>query len=286
MIYTLTLNPCLDVINYGDDKSIVPGGKGINVSIMLTRFHVENIALGFVGGNTGETIESILNIYGVKTDFVHIKGESRTNIKIIDDSIEERNEVGPNISGDELNDLLQKLDSIPINSTLIMSGSIPPGIPNDIYARIMRRVSDKNIKFVVDTRGEALLSAVKEKPLMIKPNLDELLEIFSSDDRSHESIIEKAKYLIDKGALNVIVSLGEEGAILVDNEKNVIKQDAYHGIVKNTVGSGDSLVAGFVMAFDKGKELALKFGVALGSASSFKEWLADPLDVALLLSEE
>lgn len=286
MIYTLTLNPCLDVINYGDDKSIVPGGKGINVSIMLTRFHVENIALGFVGGNTGETIESILNIYGVKTDFVHIKGESRTNIKIIDDSIEERNEVGPNISSDELNNLLQKLDSIPINSTLIMSGSIPPGIPNDIYARIMRRVSDKNIKFVVDTRGEALLSAVKEKPLIIKPNLDELLEIFSSDDRSHESIIEKAKYLIDKGALNVIVSLGEEGAILVDNEKNVIKQDAYHGIVKNTVGSGDSLVAGFVMAFDKGKELALKFGVALGSASSFKEWLADPLDVALLLSEE
>lgn len=286
MIYTLTLNPCLDVINYGDDKSIVPGGKGINVSIMLTRFHVENIALGFVGGNTGETIESILNIYGVKTDFVHIKGESRTNIKIIDDSIEERNEVGPNISSDELNDLLQKLDSIPINSTLIMSGSIPPGIPNDIYARIMRRVSDKNIKFVVDTRGEALLSAVKEKPLIIKPNLDELLEIFSSDDRSHESIIEKAKYLIDKGALNVIVSLGEEGAILVDNEKNVIKQDAYNGIVKNTVGSGDSLVAGFVMAFDKGKELALKFGVALGSASSFKEWLADPLDVALLLSEE
>lgn len=291
MIYTITLNPCLDVTRNKtkNEEFVVPGGKGINVSIVLKRFKLDNIALGFIGGNVGEMIKSELDIEGIKYDFVSIEKENRKNIKIIDNGInEERNGVSPKISNKEIENLFAKLAVIKDGDILIMSGSVPQGVSKTIYADIMMQVANKKVDVIVDARKELLLSCLEHKPYLIKPNLDELMELFEDEDSSEVGIVKKMHYLQSKGARNVLVSLGDKGAILLDDNAELHKRKAFNGTVISTVGAGDSMVAGFIVSKLINKlssEESLRHAVACGCATCFAPWLMNLIDVAVLLSD-
>lgn len=288
MIYTITLNPCLDITKsqLQENDFIVPGGKGINVSIMLSRLKTPNIALGFIGGNTGEIIEQSLSVEGVKTDFVCIEASNRMNVKTLKDGrVIENNGIGPYVSPENIKELFAKLNNLIDGDYLIMSGSLPSGVSAKIYGEIIKYVSNRNIRCVVDGRGEALLHSLEFHPYLIKPNLEELLELFEDKNCDLDAIVTKAKILQEKGAENVIVSLGGDGAMLLTSEGKIINLPAHKGKVVNTVGAGDSLVAGFIASITRNLdyEEALRFGIACGSATSFKLWLARLIDVVMLL---
>lgn len=304
MIYTITFNPALDYIAQVEDfkigeinrtktETILPGGKGLNVSIVLKNLGIENTALGFISGFTGEELKRKMEAQGVKTDFVKVKeGITRINVKISsmnEKKVEETalNGVGPLITKTDIEVLMEKLQKMSTNDLVILSGSIPKNIDNTIYEKICKNLNEKGITFIVDSTQELLMNVLKYHPFLIKPNKDELEETLNCKISTKEDIIQSAKELKKLGAQNVLVSLGNDGALLLTKEDKTYYSKAPKGQVVNTVGSGDSMVAGFLAGYHQTKdyEVALKTGVATGSASAFSTRLATKEDVELLLSQ-
>ena len=283
MIYTITLNPALDYIiklkelvpneiNTSESEYILPGGKGINVSIILKRLDVESVTLGFISGFTGKEIQKLVEKEKIQTDFINLEeGHSRINVKILENEKETAiNSKGPLVDNKSIENLYQKLNNLKENDILVLSGSIPKGIKEDIYEEICEKIKDKNVKIVVDSTKNLLLNTLKYDPFLIKPNHHELGEIFNVQIVNQDLAIEYAKKLQQKGAQNVLVSMGEKGSILLDeNGKSYKKAAISNKNVINTVGAGDSMVAGFLAGYLKYKnyEDALKLGIASASAT-------------------
>ena len=290
MIYTITFNPALDYvikmqnlkigkINKSPKEYIYPGGKGINVSIVLKVLEQETTAVGFISGFVGEEIEKQVQKYGVKTDFIKIENDnSRINIKILEETQETAiNAKGPYIEEKYLELLYKKLERIEDKDTLVLSGSVPNGISNNIYETICQKLKNKNIKIVVDSTGELLLKTLKYKPYLIKPNQQELEEIFNTKIGNKDQALEYAKKLQEKGAQNVIISMGSKGAVLLDENGYSYKINALNTKdAINTVGAGDSMVAGFLAGHEmfNNYEKALQMGVAVATATTNSIFLA------------
>lgn len=299
MIYTITFNPALDYIvkmedlnvghvNRTESEEIYAGGKGINVSIVLKNLGIENTALGYIAGFTGKEIERRVKEFGCSTDFIELeKGMSRINVKIKSSKESEINGSGPDINDEALNELYKKLDALKTDDILVLAGSIPKTLPKNIYENIMKRLDGRGIKFVVDTTGELLMNVLKYKPFLIKPNHHELAELFNVKLESKDDIVKYAKELVKLGAQNVVISMAGDGAILVDSDFNVTMSDVPKGVLKNSVGAGDSMVAGFITGYLKNNDIveAFKMGVATGSASAFSEGLATEDKVYELLKQ-
>ena len=299
MIYTVTFNPALDYVmiidefksgnvNKCENEFLNPGGKGINVSTMLSKLGEENVALGFIAGFTGRELVNKLNERNIKTNFIELKeGLTRINVKIKGNIESEINAKGPNIDKEDLQKLLNQIDTLKDNDILVLAGSIPSSIDDDIYEQIMERLSEKNVHVVVDATKDLLKNVLKYKPFLIKPNHHELAEFFDVKINSDEEIVEYAKKLQEMGAENVLVSMAADGAILVTKENEVIKTNTPKGKVVNSVGAGDSMVAGFIYGYLKNKDYkeALRFGSAAGSASAFSESIATKEKVEELLKE-
>ena len=292
MVYTLTLNPALDYvlkvdnlsfddINRASESDISFGGKGINVSAVLSRLGIQNTALGFAGGFSGKKLEELLEAEGIKTDFIHIKGETRINVKIRSGGELDINANGSEITENEVNALFEKLDKIKSGDWLILAGSVPTTLPEDIYERIIQRLAGKNINFVVDAQGDLLLNTLKYNPFLIKPNHHELGNIFKADIDSPDTALIYAKKLQEMGAKNVLVSLAENGAVLLDENKNSHKINNAPGTLVNSVGCGDSMVAGFVSGYIKTGNYAeaLRLAAACANATAYSEGLAEKADI-------
>ncbi len=288
MIYTLTLNPSIDYIvgveniEYGKVnrscyEKLLPGGKGINVSIVLKNLGICSCALGFVGGFTGEYIKNNLEDFGVETDFVWLeKGLSRINTKIKADVETEINGQGPEISDNEKALLFEKLKSLKKGDVLVLAGSVPKGLGKEFYSEIMRKINTDEIRVVVDSEGELLRNTLKHRPFLIKPNNFELEGFFGVKINSLEDTVEYAKKLQNEGAKNVFVSMGGDGGIFVCEDGQVFYSQAPKGKVINTTGAGDSAVAGFIFEYEKSENFkdAFIMGISAGSASAFSENLA------------
>lgn len=288
MIYTVTLNPALDYLAYLDGftlskvnrtvkEEVYCGGKGINVSIMLSRFGIDNAALGFTAGFTGMVLEAWLNGAGIRTDFVRLpKGMTRINVKIRAAEETEINGRGPDISREALEMLTEKLNRVSKGDTIVLAGSIPASAPDDVYEGIMRALDGKGVHFAVDAEGRPLLSALQYRPFLIKPNHIELGELFGRSLDSREHIIECGRALQEKGARNVLVSMAGSGAILLCEGGRTYELGAPAGTVKNSVGAGDSMVAGFLAGYQLTGDYyqALRYGTAAGSATAFSQGLA------------
>ena len=297
MIYTLTLNPSLDYtivldnfhigkVNRTAEENLYPGGKGINVSIVLKRLGVESVALGFLAGFTGDEIERLAKEAGCSTDFIRLKdGYSRINVKIRMGKESEINARGPEITGEDMDALSGRLDGLAPEDFLVLAGSIPAGLPSDSYERILRRLKEKKVKAVVDAEKDLLVNALKYRPFLIKPNRDELGAIFGVKLKSGDEIIHYAKRLQKMGAENVLVSMAGDGAILAASDGRILRALPPSGKVVNSVGSGDSMVAGFLAGYlhTGDFENALKVGICAGSATAFSEWLAPPDRIEKLL---
>ena len=288
MIYTVTLNPALDYvmkvgnirsddINRSESEEIYYGGKGINVSVILTRLGVENKALGFVGGFTGEKLYEMLKKDGIDCDFNILKnGYTRINVKIKAQTELDVNAQGPAIDEEDIALLLEKLDGIKQGDFLVLAGSIPNTLPDDIYERILSRLDGRGINFVVDATGDLLKNVLKYKPFLIKPNHHELGDLFGVEAKSEQDIVFYAKKLQEMGARNVLVSRAKDGATLIDEQKNVTTFGNVEGELVNSVGCGDSMVGGFLAGWiEKGDySYALKLGAACGNATAFSQELA------------
>ena len=264
-------------VNRSNNEFVYAGGKGINVSIVLNNLGVKSKALGFIAGFTGDEIERRVREFGCDTEFIKLKeGMSRINVKIKADVESEINGGGPDISSEALEKLYAKLDTLTTGDILVLAGSIPKTMPTDIYERIMERLQEKDVKFIVDTTGESLLKVLKYNPFLIKPNHHELGELFGVKLNSKEEVIEYAKKLKDMGAQNVIISMAGDGAVLIDSNGGVTTSNVPKGVVKNSVGAGDSMVAGFIAGYLNSEKIedGFKLGVATGSASAFSEGLA------------
>lgn len=288
MIYTITLNPCIDYtvninewvrgrVNRTKKEACYVGGKGINVSIVLKNLGNPTVAMGFVGGFTGREIERLLTEkHGVTTDFVNIEGNSRINVKVMSGDETQFNGAGPYISKDAIAEFMKKLDVLERGDYLVMAGSIPSCMSQDTYEEIMEYLKDKGVNFVVDATKELLLKTLKHKPFLIKPNNHELEELFGVKLNGFDDTYYYAGKLREMGARNVIVSLGKYGAILVSENGDKLYIQAPDGDVIDTVGSGDSVVAGFVSEYVQCGDYIRAFyrGVATGSATAFSETLA------------
>ena len=297
MVYTLTLNPALDCvvelknlnfdnINRADEQRFYCGGKGINVSAVLNRLGVQNTALGIAGGFTGRELIRLAEADGINCDFVLSECiNTRVNVKIRAEKELDINPSGEGVNSGDLDALMSKLERLHSGDTLVLSGSVPRGINNDIYADIMRRLSLRGIKFVVDAEGDLLLNTLKYKPFLIKPNHHELGTIFNTAADSEDEILACAKKLKEIGAQNVLVSRAEKGAILVDENDRVYVQKAACGTLINSVGCGDSMVAGFIAGCEKGYEYALRLALACGSATAFSPALATADEIQNLLGK-
>lgn len=288
MIYTVTLNPALDYvmkvgniryddINRSESEEIYYGGKGINVSVILTRLGVENKALGFVGGFTGEKLYEMLKKDGIDCDFNILKnGYTRINVKIKAQTELDVNAQGPAIDKEDIALLLEKLDGIKQGDFLVLAGSIPNTLPDDIYERILSRLDGRGINFVVDATGDLLKNVLKYKPFLIKPNHHELGDLFGVEAKSEQDIVFYAKKLQEMGARNVLVSRAKDGATLIDEQGSVTTFENVEGELVNSVGCGDSMVGGFLAGWiEKGDySYALKLGAACGNATAFSQELA------------
>lgn len=288
MIYTITFNPALDYIvkmddfnlgyvNRSSNEYVYAGGKGINVSIVLSNLEVRSKALGFIAGFTGDEIERRVREFGCDTEFIKLKdGMSRINVKIKADVESEINGGGPDISEEALNTLYEKLDKLVNGDILVLAGSIPKSMPVDIYERIMKKLENRGVKFIVDTTGESLLKVLKYNPFLIKPNHHELGDLFGVKLNNKEEVIDYAKKLKDMGAQNVIISMAGDGAVLINSNGDITTSNVPKGVVKNSVGAGDSMVAGFIAGYLNSEKVeeGFKLGVATGSASAFSEGLA------------
>lgn len=290
MIYTVTFNPAVDyVVHLGSalepgmtnrtaGEECYFGGKGINVSSVLMNLGYESCALGFVAGFTGDAIEQSVTKRGIKADFIRLpEGISRINVKIKGMKETEINAQGPEISKEALEALYDKVKELTEGDILILAGSIPASLPDDVYENIMRLVDDKGVEVVVDATGDLLMNSLKYHPFLIKPNIDELSEIFDADIKTEADIEKYAGKLREMGARNVLVSMGGEGAVLLTDRDEVYKKKCPEGVVKNSVGAGDSMVAGFIAGFLRTGDFeeALKLGIAAGSATAFSDDLAD-----------
>ncbi len=304
MIYTVTFNPALDytielntfekgAVNRAVSEQIFPGGKGINVSVILQRLGVPNICLGFVAGFTGMHIEECLHQLGCNTDFVHLShGLTRINVKLCADETTDVNARGPEISAQELAMLYEKLDRLVKGDILVLSGAISPSLPVYTYEMICERLQNRGIDIVVDAAGELLLTTLKYRPLLIKPNRTELCDLFSltpthgADGRGlgRETITRYAGKLREMGARNVLVSLDSEGALLITEDGRELFCAAPCQTAVNPVGAGDSMLAGFISSLltSSSPEDALKLGVAAGSATAFSYGLAKKDDILAL----
>ena len=294
MIYTVTFNPSLDyivtvphftsgMVNRTSEEKIFPGGKGINVSMVLKNLGLENTALGFYAGFTGNELERLIREKGIRADFIPVKeGMTRINVKMRSDEESEINGQGPAISKADIKTLYEKLDRLSDGDVLVMAGSIPDVMPQTIYMDIMKYLADKDLKIVVDATRDLLVNVLQYHPFLIKPNNHELGEIFDVELLTRESVVPYAKKLQEKGARNVLVSMAGEGAVLVAEDGSVYDTPAPKGELKNGVGAGDSMVAGFMAGWMEKHEYrhAFHMGVASGSASAFSENLATKEEIA------
>ncbi|HKM05316.1 MAG TPA: 1-phosphofructokinase [Lachnospiraceae bacterium] len=297
MIYTVTLNPSLDYIfsvdsltlgnvNRTNKEQILPGGKGINVSMVLKNLGFESSILGFIGGFTGSAIEQKVRDFGCHTNFIRIpKGLSRINLKMKSKEETEINGQGPIIEQVDLDRLYIQLDDLQDHDILVLAGSIPATMPEDIYELILKRLCHKKTLVIVDATGDLLLNVLKYHPFLIKPNIHELNEIFHTEIQGEEEIIKYIKKLQEMGARNVLVSMAGDGAIFVSDEGVTYQSKAPKGTVINSVGAGDSMVAGFIAGYCKYHHYleAFKMGIAAGSASAFSENLATKEEVLEIL---
>lgn len=298
MIYTVTFNPAIDYVVKADrivagsvnrlkSEEIYFGGKGINVSLVLSELGIKSKALGFIAGFTGKAIEMGIADKGVETDFVRLnEGFSRINVKVKAEQETELNGQGPKISEEAIKELYEKLEELKDGDTLVLAGSIPAALPSDIYEKILEHLSDRRIKAVVDATKDLLLNVLKYKPFLIKPNNYELGEMFGVKLESIDDIVTYAKKLKDMGAVNVLVSMAGDGAVLIDENGRVHHCGVCKGTVKNSVGAGDSMVAGFIAgSLDGDYEYALKLGTAAGGATAFSDGLAEKDKVYELLKQ-
>lgn len=298
MIYTVTFNPAVDLVirtdkietgsvNRTRGEEIYFGGKGVNVSTVLKELGVESKALGFVAGFTGEAIERSLREKGIETDFVHLEqGFSRINVKIRSESETDFNGFGPVIDARSVEKFFEKLDAISDGDTLVIAGSIPQSLNSDIYEKILERLRGKNIRTVVDATKDLLMNTLKYRPFLIKPNHYELGELFGALPETDAEIIEYAQRLKAMGAQNVLVSMAEKGALLLDEKGDVRFCGACSGAVKNSVGAGDSMVAGFIAGLSAGDyDYALRLATAAGGATAFSDGLGEKRLIDKLLKQ-
>ncbi len=300
MIYTVTLNPSLDYIitvenlrlgetnRTSGDEIIFPGGKGINVSLVLKNLGLESTALGFTAGFTGEEISRLVKVMGLKEEFIKVpKGISRINVKVRSDEETEMNGQGPEIGQEQIDQLIAQLDLLKEGDVLVLSGSIPGSMPSTIYHDIMERYLNKGILIAVDATKDLLTNVLPLHPFVIKPNNHELEEIFQVKLNGSEDVVKYAKKLQEQGARNVMVSMAGDGALLVTENGDVFETKPPKGEVKNSVGAGDSMVAGFLYGYMEFKdyEKAFYYGVCTGSASAFSENLATKEEVEGLLAQ-
>lgn len=287
MIYTVTFNPAIDYVIHMDElksgatnrskrEELYFGGKGINVSIVLKELGIASRALGFTAGFTGEAIERGLAEMGIKTDFVRLEhGTSRINVKIKAEEETELNCQGPDIDEKAIAALLEKLNVLQEGDMLILAGSIPTSLPSDMYERILAGISEKKVRVVVDATKDLLLNVLKYKPFLVKPNNHELGELFGVELKTEEEIEKYAKKLKEMGAENVLVSMAGDGAMLLDEFGKLHRCGVCKGTIKNSVGAGDSMVAGFLAGVSEGDyDHALKLGTAAGGATAFSDGLA------------
>lgn len=287
MVYTVTLNPAIDyvinmdnpilgTINRSENETIYCGGKGINVSTVLKELDVQSTATGFLAGFTGREIEETMKKSGIETDFVHLEnGFSRINVKLRADEETDINTQGPNVSDYDLHLLIKKLEDITQQDILVLSGSTPKNADDSLYAKILSKVSKSGVLTVVDSTGKKLLSTLEYKPFLIKPNISELMETFNAKISSLHDVEKYAIKLQTLGAKNVLVSMGDKGSVLFTDNKQVIMQSAPQGECVDTVGAGDSMVAGFIAGYLKTNDYkyALKLATACGSATAFSRGL-------------
>ena len=299
MIYTITFNPSLDYIvsannfelgktNRTTGEQLLAGGKGINVSTVLTNLGIENIALGFVAGFTGKEIVRMTEESGIASDFIMLgNGFSRINVKMKDFDGTELNGMGPVIDQAAVAQLKLKLSALKQGDILVLAGSIPSSMSDTIYQELMGEFGGKGIEFVVDATKDLLLNVLEYKPFLIKPNNHELGEIFGVELKTRESVVPYAKKLQEMGARNVLVSMAGEGAVLLDENQQVFMLKAPEGDLVNAVGAGDSMVAGFLAGWLEKKDSyhAFKMGVAAGSASAFSELLATKEEIECVLGK-
>lgn len=297
MIYTLTLNPALDYavsvpnfqvgsVNRTQTENILPGGKGINVSVVLHNLGIESVALGFIAGFTGEEIRRLAEQFGCKTDFIRVKnGLSRINVKLKAETESEINGQGPVLQEEDVQTLFDKLDTLQEGDTLLLAGSLSKGMVATVYADICKKLSGRGVRLVVDTTGQQLLSTLEYNPFLIKPNHIELEEIMGYKLAGEEDLIKGAKKLQRMGAKNVLVSMAGAGALLLTENGDSYRMAAPKGEVVNSVGAGDSMVAGFLAGYETtgDYEKALELGIATGSASAFSANLATRAEVEALL---
>lgn len=300
MIYTVTFNPALDYvmnvknlgakdINRSESECIYCGGKGINVSVILTRLGIENQALGFLAGFTGRHLEDMLISDKVKSDFIYLEnGSTRINVKIKSQNELDINACGPDINDKALNSLLKKLDSLESGDTLVLAGSIPKSLPDDVYEQIMNRLDGRGVDFVVDAAGKLLINVLKYKPFLIKPNHHELGELFSVTVNGADDIVLYSRRLREMGARNVLVSRGKDGALLVNENDEVLTIGNVPGKIKSSVGCGDSMVAGFIAGYKESSDYAyaLRLGAACGNATAFSYRLAGRDEIYKMLESK
>lgn len=295
MIYTLTFNPALDYVvhlnslelgetNRSGGEELYFGGKGVNVSVILRELEIENTALGFIAGFTGEALEKSLRRQGVHTEFIRLEeGLTRINVKLKAGVETEINAQGPAIGAGALKALFEKLGALEKGDTLVLAGSVPSSLPADIYEQILERLKDRGVRFVVDATGRLLLNVLKYHPFLIKPNHRELEELVERPLGTEDEIIAAAGELQQKGARNVLISRGKNGALLLDEEGRVHAMGAVGGKPVNTVGAGDSMVAGFLAGAERGYDFALRLGSAAGGATACRPGLAKRADILTLL---
>lgn len=296
MIYTVTFNPSLDytiriknfevgTLNRTNYEEIRVGGKGVNVSIVLTSLGVENIALGFIAGFTGDQIESGMQQLGCKTEFIRLpQGFSRINIKLQDETETEMNGMGPAVSISECERFMMNIKRLKPGDTLVLSGSIPSSMPQDMYEQILDAVDTDKIRVVVDTSSNLLRRTLAYHPFLIKPNLIELGELFGRSLIDYDDIVGCAKHLQEEGARNVLVSMGSAGAILVTDEGQVFSAPAPSGDLVDSIGAGDAMVAGFLAGYLERNSMVDGFakGLAAGSATAYKQGLATREEISAI----
>ena len=297
MIYTVTFNPAIDyVINVDNFKpgevnrvaseEKFAGGKGINVSRVLNNLGVKSKALGFIGGFTGKFIIDSLEAQGVDTDFVQVTGDTRINVKLKSNEETEINGGGPVITEEDLQKLFNIIGKLGADDYLVLAGNVQSSVPRDIYSVIQEKCASNNVKVIVDTTGDALVATLKNKPFLIKPNNHELGEIFNVELEKREDIIKYAQKLRDMGAVNVIISMAEKGALLIC-DSGVYHASPAKGTVQNSVGAGDSVIAGFLASYSKNSDIieAFRWGATSGSATAFSKDLCKKEDVEYYLPQ-
>ncbi len=299
MVYTVTFNPSLDYIVDVEDfrlgmtnrtcsEQMMAGGKGINVSIVLQNLGIENTALGFIAGFTGEEIRRQVAEMGIRAQFISIpEGISRINLKLRSIDGTEINGMGPSIGRAQLDVLYEKLDTLTDKDTLVLAGSIPASMPSSIYCDIMERLYAKGVTFVVDATKQLLLNVLRYRPFLIKPNNHELGELFGVTLSTREAVIPYARKLQEQGARNVLISMAGQGAVLVAEDGSVHLTPAPKGTLVNAVGAGDSMVAGFLAGWQERHDYghAFRMGVAAGSASAFSRYLATREEVEMVFAQ-